>query len=429
MAFNKIQLIKKNVGKAIEPYGFSVESSGDKEVVFKRAVGKSKQYIYIDYAFLFHLRLQFTTTIYKSPIIDGAMLVRMADRGYIEFLEPILCMWKYAEFPDYLIKRKECEEEAKSNFLAILEILKGIIIQYGLDGFEKLKTYRKEIRPNLESDAELYHNHNELNLRYRKLLGVEGEKDTEKVITVITDKIQEIKEQEVIEAAPLLIGLAAIYGEEIASKRGWQWQWDEEDEVCLIKNTGVRVNGWNSEDPLEAVFRLWKGWRNDKRRFFYLLKEFVAENLYADKLKKPSELWMQEARLEGCDYDMHCNHGELNSNYRKSLGIENEKDTEKVIEAINSKILSIRGQDIHKVKEDIIGLAAVYGEEVISKCGGVWQLIKVIGQENKSYILGLHGRICKRVNPLNDVIRYFGSEGEDKDFFMEPFYIDDDIFV
>lgn len=69
-----------------------------------------------------------------------------------------------------------------------------------------------------------------------------------------------------------------------------------------------------------------------------------------------------------------------------------------------------------EVEEMLVGLAAVYGNQIIKKCGGEWEWDDNF---NSCMIIDIWGR--KSANPLNEVIFYWRMKREDLNHFLNPF--------
>ena len=70
-------------------------------------------------------------------------------------------------------------------------------------------------------------------------------------------------------------------------------------------------------------------------------------------------------------------HEELNRKYRKLYGMEDTEFTAKLIWRMSQVILEMQDEEFADVEETLIGLAAVYGDQLVRKCGGEWELSEV----------------------------------------------------
>ena len=140
-----------------------------------------------------------------------------------------------------------------------------------MKALEEISVPSTEIRPTIQTNLELYQNHSELNRKYRILLGVENETSTRKVLEKVNEAILETKEQDFVEIESMLIGLAAVYGEELISKRGGEWQWREDfDKICWIDKMRGEISGTY---PLNDIICYW---REGKNNIQYFLDEFLT---------------------------------------------------------------------------------------------------------------------------------------------------------
>lgn len=157
----------------------------------------------------------------------------------------------------------------KREFLEILDMFKKMISEYGLDELKRLSIHWTDARPTVEADRKLYEHHTELNTYYRRILGIERETNTIKVINEVSQAILKIGGQSFKEAEPVLIGLAAVYGEEIINKCGGEWEWKEtlDNFICWITN----IHGYKGEYPLNAVICYWRNKRDNIDDFMQII--------------------------------------------------------------------------------------------------------------------------------------------------------------
>ncbi|RKJ41041.1 hypothetical protein D7X25_28450 [bacterium 1XD42-8] len=94
---------------------------------------------------------------------------------------------------------------------------------------------------------------------------------------------------------------------------------------------------------------------------------------------------------------LYENHWQLNKDYRKKLGLEGEKSTAKVLLTLYERIKDTRDQELSQVKEELVEIAAVYGEEVVEHCGGEWGWNEWEGYEGyeKACRIGQVGKLEK----------------------------------
>ncbi|MBD5471975.1 MAG: hypothetical protein HDR20_03445 [Lachnospiraceae bacterium] len=84
-----------------------------------------------------------------------------------------------------------------------------------------------EVRPKKETYWKLYTEHDELNREYRKKYNLEDTESSLKCMKGISDIILETTDQEFAEVEEMLIGLAAVYGDQLIKKMGGKWIWFE----------------------------------------------------------------------------------------------------------------------------------------------------------------------------------------------------------
>lgn len=241
MRINKKLFVRKVIGGVIFPYGFLEESNDRLGVRFSRKKERVTQFISVDYILDSYLRISFQTSAYQYPTLDGYELLcrkgEVRNPDFIKFLNPEVRLWKWEE---------------KDQFLAILDIFKKLIVTYGMDLLNDLSVDWTDIQPTVESNKKLYENHIELNLHYREELGIKTETNAIKVMELISRKLIEIRGQDFKNIEDVLIGLAAVYGEEIVLKCGGEWQLRKDlGDICWISK--IHGNMYKMEAPLNTI--------------------------------------------------------------------------------------------------------------------------------------------------------------------------------
>ncbi len=228
---NEIELIKRIIGEAIAPYGFADEGPEKKRgVIFIRKREKLKQYIFVQLVAGNHLRLEFRTNAYQQRHILGNELLPQK--------RPV--NWS-SSIPGMPLPADWWEWKDESEFLAILYKFKDIIIKYGLHALEEISLPAADIHPAIQSDWKLYRNHDNFNVKYRKILGIEKETSGREILNIINNTIHEARNLDFKEIEELLIGLAAVYGEVIIMKYGGEWKWrDDFNNICWISGQNGR---------------------------------------------------------------------------------------------------------------------------------------------------------------------------------------------
>jgi hypothetical protein len=261
---NKIKEIKKIIGYAVAPYGFSVDFSDRNEGVhFIRERGDLKQIINIQIVHSKFLALKFNTNAYQQRTIDGS---EFSPEKKSDFL-----------YPGIPIPAEWWQWNNDAEFIDILNTFKNIILEHGLKALEEISVPSTEIRPTIQADWELYQNHKELNRNYRITLGIENESSTRKVVEKIHEVILKTRNQDFKEVEPMLIGLAAVYGEELIARRGGEWQWREDfDKICWIDKMHEGVGGTY---PLNDIIGYWREGMNDIEFFLNKFRVARGENI------------------------------------------------------------------------------------------------------------------------------------------------------
>lgn len=233
--------MRKIIGETVLVHGFMEKSEDRLGICYSRNKGKVNQCIYIDNILGNYLRVIFHTNAYMQPDLAGydVLCKKGEDKNtdFTNFLDMKVRLWKW---------------EDKSQFISILNIFKEIITKYGLDILEEISVDFTDIHPTEESHKKLYEQHVELNQFYRKELKIETEKDSVKVLEAIHRKLKEIEKESFKDTEDTLIGLAAVYGEEIVLKSGGEWQLRKDiGNSCFISN--IYGNKYEMAEPMEII--------------------------------------------------------------------------------------------------------------------------------------------------------------------------------
>lgn len=235
---NRSQQIQKIIGGAVKERGFEYIGYTRMEYIhdytFKRKVKENEQHISVD--------------------ISGneVSLIFMTDANHFKQQNATyLIESDFQRQNDALIF--ESDEELKS----ILHHFKEIILQKSEEVFKKLcKPPRKNPNaavPRKETYAKLYNEHEALNIEYREKYGLTETASTTKLIKQINDIILSTTDKKFFEVEEMLVGLAAVYSDQLIRKCGGEWELCENG-ACLI----VKVRGKSSENPLATVINQWK---------------------------------------------------------------------------------------------------------------------------------------------------------------------------
>lgn len=135
----------------------------------------------------------------------------------------------------------------------IKEIIGEAVKDYGFEIFEKISRPTTEARPKKETYWKVYSENRELEEKYRKMYGLEDTEFTRKMMQRISDIILSTKDQDFKEVEEMLVGLAAVYGNQIIRKCGGEWKWYDEPKSCLI----VNIHGTKSTNPLNDIIWYW----------------------------------------------------------------------------------------------------------------------------------------------------------------------------
>lgn len=239
---SRAQLIKKIIGEAIEEYGFEYTGYDKDENVhfysFERKNGGVIQDITITIN-RSRLCLEFDTNVYGQSEVRASNLIESRVKGNKDGLY----------FED--------DEELKQ----ILHHFKEIILQKGFDILDDISTPVAGAGPRKERYRKLFQEHDRLNEEYRKRYDLEETESTARLMKKISEIILENRDREFAEVEELLIGLAAVYADQLIRKRGGEWEWDSEFNSCVVESVwddGEDKDEDFSENPLATTINYWK---------------------------------------------------------------------------------------------------------------------------------------------------------------------------
>ena len=250
---NKAKWIKKIIGEAVEEKGFSYTGcSKDGCNVgydFKRKIeGEDEDDeitqtidIFVSPHFISgcDIRLTFCTTAYGFPYREVTNLIPSGlKKGYVD------------EFLHF-----ENEEELKQ----ILQHFRRIIVEKGEEVFREISKHSTEARPKKKTERKQYEEHEELNRKYRVLYNIEDTEFTAKLIRRMSQVILEMQDEEFADVEETLIGLAAVYGDQLVRKCGGEWELTENN-TCMIEGLQGGSLGMN---PLNTIICYWRNKRDD----------------------------------------------------------------------------------------------------------------------------------------------------------------------
>lgn len=162
----------------------------------------------------------------------------------------------------------DSEEEYKE----ILGHFARIIREKSKEVFDSMEVFKEEDGyPGREMHWKLYQEHEELNQKYRKLYGLEDTEFTAKLIRRIMKLIVENQDKQFEEVKELLIGLAAVYGNQLVLKGNGRWEWQE----GLLSHCWVKgIEGGDDAIPLNDLAFYWKYTRDEAKSVKALLHKF-----------------------------------------------------------------------------------------------------------------------------------------------------------
>lgn len=238
---NREKWIKKIIGEIAEKRGFAYAGHYKDGTVHGYSFKCTKDDIRQDINITIignEIRMQLNTTAY------GQMWVNVSDLMESD-LKPDIT--GFLEFKD--------EEEYKE----ILHTFSKVLIQEGFRVLEEKSKHTTEARPKKETYWKLYTEHDELNREYRKKYDLEGIESSLKFVQRISDIIPGTKDRKFSEVEEMLIGLAAVYSDQLIQKWGGEWEWSEMNNSCCV---GEMRNG-EYVNPLADIIFYWRRGEED----------------------------------------------------------------------------------------------------------------------------------------------------------------------
>lgn len=139
----------------------------------------------------------------------------------------------------------------------ILHLFRKIIEEKGEKIFRACKRSTEEImeiQRKQNMHQRLYQERHTLNTIYRKMYGLENTQFTAKLIRTMCSLIFEKKDEKYEDVEEFLLGMAAIYGDQLIRRRGGEWEWDDKNKICAVRGE----NDSFYEIPLMVVCWYWK---------------------------------------------------------------------------------------------------------------------------------------------------------------------------
>lgn len=235
---NREKWIKKIIGEIAKEHGFTYAGHYRDGYVHGYSFEYTKDDIRQDIDITIignEIRMQLNTTAY------GQMWVNVCDLMESD-LKPDIT--GFLEFKD--------EEEYKE----ILHTFSKILIQEGFRVLEEKSKHTTEARPKKETYWKLYTEHDELNREYRKKYDLEDTESSLKCIQKISDIILGTKDRKFAEVEEMLIGLAAVYGDQLIQEWGGEWVWSEMNNSCCV---GGMRNGAYTNPLVDMIFYWTRG--------------------------------------------------------------------------------------------------------------------------------------------------------------------------
>ncbi len=258
---NKKKWIKEIIGEMVETRGFDYkghEVDGFLEgYSFERKEGDLRQYISI--TIRDGMRMMLNTNAYRQEWVSLTELTKPKfdfDLG---------------GFIDY-----RNEEEFKE----ILYYFRDVLVEKGFDVLEEKSKPTTEVRPKKETYWKLYTEHEKLNKEYCAKYGLDETGSVRKLMKKISDIILKTRKQKFLEVEEMLVGLAAVYGSRLITKREGEWEWDEVHCSCIICDMWCDRYKGGSANPLVEMIDYWENGKEDIDRLLQDFKQFWNEEIF-----------------------------------------------------------------------------------------------------------------------------------------------------
>lgn len=254
---NEMKWIKEMIGKEAEKAGFTDGGS--------HRDGYVRGYVF----YCAHEEERYEDYI-GFTVIDNSIRMDFKrsgmGRGYIDDVTCLLESKFTSDIQGFIAF--DSEEEYKE----ILEYFARIIREKSKEVFDSMEVHKEEDGyPGREMHWKLYQEHEELNQKYRKLYGLEDTEFTAKLIRRIMKLIMENQDKKFEEVKELLIGLAAVYGNQLVLKGNGKWEWQE----GLLSHCWVKgIEGGDDAIPLNDLAFCWKYKRDEAANVRELLHKF-----------------------------------------------------------------------------------------------------------------------------------------------------------
>ena len=259
---NKEKWIKEIIGKTVEQYGFVYVGRHVDGYIegysYKRTNGELRHYISVSNSSFNELRMSLSTNAYGQMVVSATELVKPKF---------------YVNIRDFI------EYKSEEEFKQILRYFRDTLIQKGFAVLEEKSKPTTEIRPKKETSWKLFTEHEDLNREYRKKYHLEETESTRKLMQKISDIILETKDQEFSEVEEMLVGLAAVFADQLIRKRGGIWEWNESFHSCKIGGMKQGVYKIGSCIPLASMIFYWKGRKENVDTLLNEFKEFRYEEI------------------------------------------------------------------------------------------------------------------------------------------------------
>ena len=246
---NKEKWIKKIIGEVVETHGFEYTGHSKDGYVhgysFECIKGDLRQDVYL-------------------TVIENTVRMQLNTNAYGQIWVNVCNLMESNLKPDVM---GFLEFQDEDEFKEILYSFGEILIQKGFDVLEEKSKPTTEIRPKKETYWKLYVEHDELNREYRQRYGLEDTESSLKCMQKISDIILGTTDREFAEVEEMLIGLAAVYGDQLIQKMGGEWGWSK-----VHNSSGIEEmkNGSYANPLADIIFY----WRRGKEHLDTLIQAF-----------------------------------------------------------------------------------------------------------------------------------------------------------
>ncbi|MCL1852670.1 MAG: hypothetical protein FWF88_06510 [Peptococcaceae bacterium] len=240
---NKSEIVTKIIGGFLEQNGFKYESFDEDEI------GR-KSWSY----FRLLRQIKQSITINDRPGFGLDLILYTNGFGQNQL------HLKKMQIPEgYSLNTFKCfDYETEADFIRGLEMFRYLIEYQGFQELEKRSFHKSEARCKEETDRYLYENLEELINEYSMRLGIDPRNlnNWKEKMEMVFREVIRLSSQDLHIVEKDVLGLAAVYGEIVATLLDRQWAWRDIKDLphCIIDLSQYSTG----ESPTVQVFQVWR---------------------------------------------------------------------------------------------------------------------------------------------------------------------------